>query len=950
MSDSKSSGNNNSNNNNNGNSGNSKSNGKILIGTLGNDVLNGTAGNDWLIGLSGDDKLFGGAGNDVLAGGAGNDFLDGGSGCDWLDGGTGNDVLSYRMAENARASDRYDGGTGTDTLRLELTSAEYARADVKADIARFNSWLNSHQGDDSRCHGDNDGWFEFRVFDLDVRRIEKLDLRVDGAPPGTGDRPVDAVNDAFSVNEGGLLSASVLANDSVPDGVRSVALLTGPAHGTLTFNPNGTFSFAPGAYFESLAQGETATESFSYRLTDTDGDSDTASVAITILGVNDAPVAADDAAALIVTLVQQTVDFEGATDPANVNGYSLPSFHVLPVFGVGGSSAAYAEDYNNSIGDGADGAIRRADGKDFALLSLDIAAYAASHEVSIVGFDNGVEVASRTLATLGTVAASGGLSGYTTITFDASWSSIDEVRFYAPSTGLEFTFIDNVRLGLAAGGEDSTADIAVLANDTDVDHGAVVTVLSVDATSLRGATLSLNADGSVHYDPTRAAAIQALDEGESLQDRFNYVARDEHNATDPATVTVTVFGRNDAPTVQNESISATDNGVAVTGNVLANDSDKDIEPISVLNPGSYSLDHGTLDIAADGSYSYVVTDETLGVGDVAQDVYSYSVSDGDATTAGVLTLNLTGANDAPTAVADSAGIVVDTTLGFEGVFDTSNVAGYKLPGFFSVDNFGVGGSWMVYAEDWSDAIGGADGAIQRVDGQDFTLFSLDIAAWVNAHGVTIVGFDDGVQVASVEVAMLDTVSESGGLTGYTSLTFDASWAGIDQVRFYAPHDRANHTLIDNVHLSAGTIVSEDAASNINVVANDTDVDAHDVLAVSSFQALSVKGAAISLNPDGTLRYDPTGSVALQNLADGETVEDRFGYTVGDGHGGSSSATVTVTVLGVTDASLQLWAAGSSPTLWVNPDGAGSDFDALATPLDSTSPTLDGSFANDYLIS
>ena len=293
---------------------------------------------------------------------------------------------------------------------------------------------------------------------------------------------------------------------------------------------------------------------------------------------------------------------------------------------------AFAFDASDFVGDGADGAIERLDGTNFAFLSLDIAAFTTPHGVTIAGFDNGVEVASMTLDALGTVFDTGGLSGYTTISFDASWSSVDQVRFYAPSTGLDFIFIDNVRLGLAAGGEDAAADLDVLANDTDVDNGAVVTTLSVDATSLRGAALSLNADGSIHYDPTEAAAIQALDEGESLQDRFGYVARDQHNATDPATVTVTVFGRNDAPTVQDESNSATDNGVAVAGNVLANDSDRDVEPISIQTPGSYALAHGTISIAANGSYSYVVTDD-FRRRRRAQEVFSYSVSDGDAASA-----------------------------------------------------------------------------------------------------------------------------------------------------------------------------------------------------------------------------------------------------------------------------------------------------------------------------
>src|SRR5689334_14872606 len=41
------------------------------------------------------------------------------------------------MSENARSIDLYDGGSGNDTLRLELTSAEWATALNKADVAAF---------------------------------------------------------------------------------------------------------------------------------------------------------------------------------------------------------------------------------------------------------------------------------------------------------------------------------------------------------------------------------------------------------------------------------------------------------------------------------------------------------------------------------------------------------------------------------------------------------------------------------------------------------------------------------------------------------------------------------------------------------------------------------------------------------------------------------------------
>lgn len=63
-------------------------------------------------------------------------------------------------------------------------------------------------------------------------------------------------------------------------------IVTGPAHGALAINTDGTFSYTPTLnYF--------GTDSFSYRLSDGPLDSNLATVSLTVTPVNDAPVAAD---------------------------------------------------------------------------------------------------------------------------------------------------------------------------------------------------------------------------------------------------------------------------------------------------------------------------------------------------------------------------------------------------------------------------------------------------------------------------------------------------------------------------------------------------------------------------------------------------------------------------------------------------------------------------------
>ncbi|MDL2424716.1 VCBS domain-containing protein, partial [Pseudomonas sp. BAgro211] len=65
----------------------------------------------------------------------------------------------------------------------------------------------------------------------------------------------------------------------------------GQGNGSLTFNPDGSYSFNPGKDFDSLAQGETRDVTFTYQAKDNNGAlSDPQTVTITVTGTNDAAV------------------------------------------------------------------------------------------------------------------------------------------------------------------------------------------------------------------------------------------------------------------------------------------------------------------------------------------------------------------------------------------------------------------------------------------------------------------------------------------------------------------------------------------------------------------------------------------------------------------------------------------------------------------------------------
>ena len=98
------------------------------------------------------------------------------------------------------------------------------------------------------------------------------------------DAPV-TTNDSFTTDEDASLAGSVLANDADVDSTLLRAILvSGPANGALTLSADGSFNYVPAANFNG-------TDGFTYQLNDGVADSNTATVAIVIRSVNDAPVA-----------------------------------------------------------------------------------------------------------------------------------------------------------------------------------------------------------------------------------------------------------------------------------------------------------------------------------------------------------------------------------------------------------------------------------------------------------------------------------------------------------------------------------------------------------------------------------------------------------------------------------------------------------------------------------
>ena len=221
-------------------------------------------------------------------------------------------------------------------------------------------------------------------------------------------------------------------------------------------------------------------------------------------------------------------------------------------------------------------------------------------------------------------------NGAVTYTPDADFSGTDTFTYTVSDgsggsdTGLVTLAVSAVNDAPVAGDdaygatEDAVLNVVapgVLGNDTDVEGNARTAGSAGDPAHGR---VTLAADGSFTYTP---------DPDFAGTDTFTYTVTDTAGATDGGLVTVTVGAVNDAPVGVDDAYSTDEStalGVAAPG-VLGNDLDADGDS---LGAGSASDPaHGSVTLAADGSFTYTPDPKFDGT-----DSFTYVVSDGEGTT------------------------------------------------------------------------------------------------------------------------------------------------------------------------------------------------------------------------------------------------------------------------------------------------------------------------------
>ena len=654
--------------------------------------------------------------------------------------------------------------------------------------------------------------------------------------------------------------------------------------------------------------------SFGYEIEDNFGNTDTADVTLTVVNVNDAPVAVD------VSGVAATEDGDavaGTFDADDVDDDDTPSsltYEITAGPAEGTANTDGSQDF--SFDPGADFQDLPADVTRDVLFtytatdSHDVASAPATVTVTVTGVNDaptanddnlnavntGVTVDLDVLANdvdpdqpdpLTIVALSNTSSIEGTVEIAADGLSVE----YTPPANLigEEILAGQFDVTIEDGSEaQSTATVVVnlvdnqppVANDDAfvghedetvdgtvnvlADNGAGVdsdpedddfSVSAFDAISTLGATVSITSAGALTYDPTAAAEAQAIAWGETADDTFTYTIRDTPGGEGVGTVTVTLTGANDAPSATNDLVNM-DEEATHNGDLNSNAADPDASDTLTFTLDD-NVDQGVLSFDSNGTYSYTPTTDFFGT-----DAFIFTATDphGEIASA-TITFNVQAVNDAP--------VASDTSL----VATREAASSHPFP-VQDVDNSASELTIAITAD-----LPSGDGAVS--DNGDGT-FSFD----PEDNFDTLQPGDSRVVTFSFEATDPDGLTSDEGTVTITVVANHPPTAADD----------------DGFATDEETDVSGNVlADNGNGVDSDIEGDPIEVTAV----AASTNGANVTFTANGDFTYQAGTSATLNALAVGEQTVDTFEYTITDFVNGNANGTdvgtVTVTVTGLNDA-------------------------------------------------
>ena len=696
---------------------------------------------------------------------------------------------------------------------------------------------------------------------------------------------VTAKDATETTSENGALRGSVTATDLDGDAI-SYSLDGQPAEGTVTLHDDGSYSFEPGTAFDDLAVGESREVSFTFSADDGKGSTDQGTVTIVVTGTNDAPTAVDlssasvdenASGAVIGTLSTTDVDsndthsysvddarFEVAEQDGTFvlklkDGVSLdhetePTV-TLTVTTTDNHGGSVSEDFTIDVGD-----LNEA-------VTANDATETTSENVALRG--------SVTATDLDGDAISYSLDGQpaegtVTLQDDGSYSFEPGTAFDDLAVGesreVSFTFSADDGKGSTDQGTvtivvtgTNDAPTAVDLSSASVDEnasGAVIGTLSttdVDTSDTHSYSVD---DARFEVAEQDGAFVLKLKDGVSLDHEtepsvtLTVTTTDNHGGSVSEDFTIDVGDLNEAVTA-NDATETTSENVALRGSVTATDLDGDAI--------TYSLDgqpaEGTVTLQGDGSYSFEpgTAFDDLAVGESREVSFTFSADDGKGSTdQGTVTIEVTGTNDAPTAV-DLSSASVD-----------ENASGAVIGTLSTTD----------------------------VDANDTHSYSVDDDRFEVAEqdGAFVLKLKDGVSLDhETEPTVILTVTTTDNHGGSVSEDFTIDVGDID-----------DSVTAQNEN---GTTTEDDA---LNSVAHAHSLNGGDI----SYSLVDQPGeGSVVMHPDGSYTFDPGQDFQDLSLHESRTVT--FEYSAKDSSGQSGTGTVTIEVRGTNDAPTAIEISNSS---------------------------------------
>jgi VCBS repeat-containing protein len=358
----------------------------------------------------------------------------------------------------------------------------------------------------------------------------------------------DTTDDAFTIDmadgDEQEVSVNLLANDSDQDNENSdlsvvadsVAFKSADdgrtsSYGSLTISANGVPTFTLGEAAKELALGERHTEIWTYEVTDSDGGTSTAEVAITIIGENDAPFDVS------------TIKTVAVTDTETVTG--TLAGHIVDPDGDGLKIVLVAEsgqDATNAQSNLIDSTRQFTYGTVGQELTTDYGTLTLNEDLTFTFTANPNyfnEVRSSTVYYNYIVEDAHGAQHRGVLAFDVTGTNdmipaqddTYQVAEYGPDAGTASVSVDRGVLKNDGGTASVLDGLIVLGVSGFTGEGTV-------GTALQGkyGILTLNKDGDLHYEFTGADGVP---EGATVMDTFTYtVGRLNDPGTTPTTATV----------------------------------------------------------------------------------------------------------------------------------------------------------------------------------------------------------------------------------------------------------------------------------------------------------------------------------------------------------------------------------------------------------------------------